>query len=119
MLPERLLPAVFGTRFLWMFFIRQAARYLMQQMTKGFVMRTIAADWKKVPVSFKVGEGGKGEVFISVRDQNLMPNIYFSFSVREGVSFEDAQALVDHLNKCVVEMGYTMTASMDQNAAHN
>ena len=82
-------------------------------------MRTIAADWKSVPVSFKVGEGGKGEVFISIQDQSLMPNVDFSFSVRDGVSYEDAQALVDHLNKCVVKIGYTMTASMDQNAGHN
>jgi hypothetical protein len=82
-------------------------------------VRTIAADWKRVPVSFKLGEGGKGEVVISVRDQNLMPNIDFSFSVRESISYEDAQALVDHLNKCVVDMGYTMTASMDQNVGHN
>ena len=82
-------------------------------------MRTIAADWKKVPVSFKVGEGGKGEVFISVRDHDLMPNTDFSFSVRDGVSYENAQALVDHLNKCVVEMGYTLTALLDQNAPNN
>ena len=74
---------------------------------------TVATQSNHVRVSFAAKEDGTGRSFIAIEDDSLMPNTIFAFTLKAGISLEDARALVATLRSKVDGMSFTVLADVD------
>jgi hypothetical protein len=83
------------------------------------VKYTVATHSSRVRVSFAAKEDGEGTPSIAIEDENLIPNTNLSFTLRDGISLEEAHELAALLRKNICEVRCTVLADIDTESGGN